>query len=256
MWIAGALIKRKKQDDEGRRLTSTLLSGGAGLIGFAANNVLTELWVPKMADGLQDWINTPLWVDPAQVAISLSCVFLFAAIGYRIANSALALVVTGGTVLGVSIATGQLINYLLGPDTRRDQVFDSPYPWLAGAILGVASSLWLWMWSRNLFKEKVIAHIIGLFGIFLAFNTLREGYSEDVVAALLILVGLCGLWFYVKTHLWPYLVFGLGSLLVGGIQLLFTYVEGVGGALASMAFGAVLVVVGIRLVKDKPETVH
>ena len=253
LWIAGIIIQGKKPDEEGRRLTSTLLSGGAALVGFAANNVLRELWVPKNAQGFEDWMKTPYWVDPAQILISTSLVCLFAVFGYRIAASALSLAVIGGSALGVSISLGQLINYLLGPETPRDQFFEAPLPWLTSTFTILGSAVWLWLWMRGVFQEKVVAHLLGLGGVFIGINMLREHYDEDVTSLSLILFGLVGLWLYVRRHQWPYLAVGMASILMGGIQLLFTHVEGVGGAMGSMALGAVLVVVGIRLVTEKPE---
>jgi hypothetical protein len=258
LWIAGNIIYDRKHDDEGRRLTSTLLTGSAGLVGVAANNVLRDMWTPVDAQGVTiDWQNIPIWVDSAQVAISMSLVAFIGILAYRRAHSVLALGVIGGTSLGVSMAVGQLINAIIGPDVTRDQYVSPTLPWLAPTLTMLGSLGWIWLWKRGVFEEEIIAHVLGLMGVFIAINSLRENYSEDVVALILVLVGLVGVWLYVKSHAWPYLLFGLGSILTGGIQLLFKYVEGIGGALASMALGAVLVAVGIRLVKEKPnELVH
>lgn len=253
LWIAGVLIHGRKRDDEGRRLTSTLLCGAAGLVGFAATYVTRELWIPLNAQGYEDWAEVPRWVDPAQVLIALGLVFVPTVFAYRIAPSALALTVVGGSALGIAMSAAQLINVWLGPEVPRDQYVEEALPWLTAVLAGGGSVVWLWMWRKGIFQEKVIAHILGMLGIFIAINSMRESYSDDSVSLLLVVAGVVGLWLYVQSHLWPYLVFGLGSILMGGIQMLFTYVEGIGGALASMALGAVLVVVGIRLVKDKPE---
>lgn len=251
LWVAGLVILRKKTDDEGRRLTSTLLIGGAVLVGVAAQNLLSDIWIPLNAQGIQDWSQVALWVDPAMIVVSMSLAAILGAIAYRIAASALALSVTGGAALGVSMATGQLINYLVGPNTPRDQQFNAPFPWLAPALTVLGSLIWLLLWKREIFHEMVIAHILGLVGLFIGINSLRENYDEDAVSIVLIVAGLVGILLYVQSHQWPYLVFGLGGILLGGIQLLFKYVEGLGGALASMALGAVLVGVGIWLVKER-----
>lgn len=251
LWVAGFIIRQKKKDEEGRRLTSTLLTGGAVLVGVACQTLLSDLWIPRTAQGYEDWAAVQLWVEPAQIVISMSVAVLIAALGYRLSHSALALVVTGGAALGVAMSSGQLINYVVGPDTPRDQQFIAPMPWLAPTLTALGSLLWLFLWKKNVFKEVVIAHLLGLIGLFTAVNSFREYYNEDTVSSILVFVGLIGLAMYVQSHLWPYLVFGLGSILMGGIQMLFKYVEGVGGALASMALGAVLVGVGIWLVRER-----
>lgn len=253
LWIAGILIQRRKSDDEGRRLTSTLLTAAAALVGFASAQLLRDLLIPVDPQGYQDWAKVPMWVDPAQVLISLGIVTLIASIAYWTSPSALALAVIGGSALGVSMSLAQLINIWLGPDTPRDQFFDAPYPWISAVLTGATSGYWLYLWKRDTFKEKIVAHVLGLVGVFIAINSAREYYAEDSVAIVLIIAGIVGLWLYVQTHQWPYLVFGLGSILVGGIQMLFKHVEGIGGALASMGLGAVLVAVGIWLVRERKD---
>ena len=257
LWIAGTIVHQRKQDQEGRRLTSTLLTGAAALVGVAANTLLRDLWIPVDAQGVViNWEKIPMWVDPAQVAIAMSLVSLVAILAYRKAPSILALTTIGGTALGVSMAVGQLINYLVGPEATRIQYFEPPLPWLAPALTSIGSFVWLWLWKRGAFKEEIVAHLLGLAGLFIAINSLRENFDEDAVSIVLVIAGAIGLWLYVQSHAWPYILFGLGSILMGGIQMLFKYVEGVGGALASMALGAVLVIVGIRLVKDQSQTEH
>ena len=255
MWVAGRTVQHRKNDDEGRRLSSTLFTGGAILVGVAVNNLLSDVWIPRNADGNQDWSNVALWVDPAKICIAMTVTAVFVGIGYRISNSALALVATGGALLGVSMSSGQYINYLTDLNAPRYEQFHGAVPWLPGALTAIGSAIWLVMWSRDLFKEKVVAHLLGLVGLFIALNTFREDYDESVIASLLVATGILGLWLYVQSHQWPYLVFGLGSILVGGLQLLFKYVEGVGGALASMGLGAVLVGLGIWLVKDRSQQI-
>jgi hypothetical protein len=66
-----------------------------------------------------------------------------------------------------------------------------------------------------------------------------------------ILGGLAFLGLYMYGRKWPFLAGGIGALLLGGIELLTRYVEGIAGALGSMALGIALLVLGTRLFKEQ-----
>jgi hypothetical protein len=63
--------------------------------------------------------------------------------------------------------------------------------------------------------------------------------------------GLMFLALYMYGRKWPFLAGGIGAMLIGGIELLSRYVEGISGALASMGLGIALLVLGTRLFNEQ-----
>ena len=80
---------------------------------------------------------------------------------------------------------------------------------------------------------------------------MRTPLPEDFASIALVGLGLVMLWKYMQTREWVYLVGGVAPMLMGGIEILTRYVSGALGSLASMVFGIAILVVGLRLFKEK-----
>lgn len=240
-----------RKDDSGRRLSSTLFVGSEALVAGTTGLILTEIWVPKnpsyLDPGSPLWQEAARWVNPATVIIVGFAALLVGVIAYMLSSSALGQIAMAAPSAAMAIGTGQLI---LALSNDVDQV--GP-PRVGFAILFAGGLLWIAMEHYGYVHEKVVGQVLGIGALFAGLQGVGVDLKVWASSSVLIALGLGLLVFYLQGHAWPYLAGGIVGMFAGGVRLLVKYVHGTGGALASLALGILLVVVGVRLVNDRRE---
>ena len=241
--IAAVLLGRDRLDDARRRLCSTLYVASGFISAFSLGVLLSEFWVPKNPPMSDVYVQPAMWVMPTIFMLSTILGGLIAILGYRRANSALGVLAIAGAIGGFVESTGMLIWWQIkGEET---------YPFLGFVFLFIAGCVWLVAAQRNLFVEDLMAKALGLLALVIATEGMRNPLPENFASVALIGLGLTMLWTYMHKREWIYLLGGIAPMLMGGVELLTRYVTGPLGSLASMVFGIVILVVGLRLFKEK-----
>ena len=240
-----------RKDDSGRRLSSTLFVGSEALVAGTTGLILNEIWVPKnpsyLDPGSPLWQESARWVDPAMVIIVGFAALLVGVIAYMLSSSALGQIAMAAPSAAMAIGTGQLILAL------NNEVDQAGPPRVGFAILFAGGLLWIAMEHYGYVHEKVVGQVLGIGALFAGLQGVGVDLKVWASSSVLIVLGLGLLVFYLQGHAWPYLAGGIVGMFAGGVRLLVEYVHGTGGALASLALGILLVVVGVRLVNDRRE---
>lgn len=244
-------MRMVRKDESGRRLSSTLFVGSAALVAGTTGLILNEIWVPKnpsyLDAGSPLWQEPARWVDPAMVIGVALAALVVAVIGYLLSGSALGQLGMAASSAALALGTGQLILALTnetnqaGPDR------------IGFAILFSGGLLWIALEHYGYLHEKVVGQTLGIGALFIGLQGVGIDVKVWASSSVLIVLGLGLLVFYLQGHAWPYLAGGIIGMFAGGVRLLVEYVHGTSGALASLALGILLVVVGVRLVNDRRE---
>ena len=248
---AGAWMRLVRKDSSGRRLSSTLFVGSEGLVAGTTFLILNEIWVPKNPSYLD--AGSPLWKDPARwvnptMVISVGfAALVVGVIAYMLSGSALGQVAMAAPSAAMAIGVGQLIMALTN---EADQVGPQR---IGSAILFAGGLMWIALEHYGYLHEKVVGQVLGIGAMFSGLQGMGVDLKVWASSSVLIVLGLGLLVFYLQGHAWPYLAGGIIGMFAGGVRLLVEYVHGTGGALASLALGILLVVVGVRLVNDRRE---
>lgn len=242
---AATLLGQERHDDARRRLCSTLYVASSIVSAFALGLLLSEFWVPKNEPMDVTYIEPAMWVMPVIFMLTTALAGVIGVLGYRRANSALGVMGLAAALGGFVEASGLLIWWeIKGEET---------YPFLGFVFLFVAACGWLTAAQRNVFTEVLMAKALAMLGLIIAVEGLRSPLPEDFASIALLGLGVTMLWKYMQNREWVYLVGGIAPLLMGGIEVLTRYVSGPLGSLASMGFGIVILVVGLRLFKEKQD---
>jgi hypothetical protein len=128
-----------------------------------------------------------------------------------------------------------------------------PDEWPNYAFLGLLSvgGIWVYVAEKELFSQWQSVAISSIGTLFIASQGFREQFGNWFVPTLEIFGGFMFLALYMYGRKWPFLAGGIGAMLIGGIELLSRYVEGISGALASMGLGIALLVLGTRLFNEQ-----
>lgn len=249
---AGAWMRLVRKDNSGRRLSSTLFVGSEALVAGTTGLILNEIWVPKNPSYLD--AGSPLWQEPARwvepaMAIGIGfAALVVGVISYMLSGSALGQVAMAAPSAAMAIGTGQLITAL---STDLEDVASQPR--VGFAILFAGGLLWIALEHYGYLHEKVVGQVLGIGALFVGLQGMGVDLKVWASSSVLIVLGLGLLVFYLQGHAWPYLAGGIVGMFAGGVRMLVEYVHGTGGALASLALGILLVVVGVRLVNDRRE---
>lgn len=251
LFAAGSWMRMIRKDDSGRRLSSTLFVGSEALVAGTVGLILTEIWVPKnpsyLDPGSPSWKEAAHWVTPATVTIVGFASVLVGIVSYLLSGSALGQIAMAAPSAAMAIGSGQLI---LALTSEQDQV--GP-PRLAFAILSAGGLLWIALEHYGYVKEKVIGQVLGIGALFAGLQGLGVDLKVWASASIVIVLGLGLLVFYLQGHAWPYLAGGIIAMFSGGVRMLVEYVHGTWGALASLALGVLLVVIGVQIVNQRRE---
>lgn len=236
-------LGRKVVIEERRRLAAAMFVGASALYGFATGLLVNELLQPINDPNYEVWVETAYWVTPT-IMMSGALVALGSTVyGYRFVRSAFGLM-SIAVALGLSVlSSGWLIWALIKENTD--------YPFLGFIFLLVTGFLWLFAAIKGRFMMRGLAIALGLLAVFVGTEGIREPFPESFAATFLVLLGLLATSLHSKLGHQNFLAAGIAYLLVGGVELLTRYVEGIQGAVASMIFGIVMLLVGLRLFKEK-----
>lgn len=243
LFVAAIFLSRDTHQEQVRRLSSTLFVGSAALVSFTIGLITNELWIPRRDPNDIYYINPKPWV---YMTIALLCALGGGAIsylGYLRAKSALAV---AAQVLAADVAVFS-VGALIWISIYGERDFPS-YGSVALLILG---GFWIYAAEKEFFPEVNVTALGSIFTLTFAVQSFRELLPEWAVPVGMILGGLMFLWLYLQSRKWPWLFGGIGGFLIGGIELLTRYVEGIGGAIGSMILGIVLLVIGTRLFKEQ-----
>jgi len=250
---SGIWLRMARTDDSGRRLSSTLFVGSQALVAGTTGLILNEIWVPKNASYLDAsnplWKDTARWVNPAMVVGIGFAALLVGVIAYILSSSALGQIAMAVPSAAMALGTGQLI-WALTTDT-----YSSGPDRIGFTILFCGGLLWIALEHFGYLHEKVVGQVLGLTALYVGLQGIDTNLQAWVSGTALIVLGVVLLVFYLKGHAWPYLAGGILGMFAGGVWLLVEYVHGTGGALASLALGVLLVVVGVRLVNNRREPI-
>lgn len=243
LFIAAYRLSRVISTDVNRRLAATLFTGSAALSAFTIGLVLTQFWIPQNDAEANYWVNPKPWVIPTIAifcAVSAGVVSVF---GYQRAKTAVGVIAQIVCTNVAVFAFGALIFIEL---FGRDE-------WPNYAFLGlfVIGGVWVYVAEKELFSQWQSVAISSIGTLFIASQGFREQFGNWFVPTLEIAGGLMFLALYMYGRKWPFLAGGIGAMLIGGIELLSRYVEGISGALASMGLGIALLVLGTRLFNEQ-----
>ena len=248
---AGSWMRIIRRDDSGRRLSSTLYVGSEALVGATVGLTLTEIWVPKnpsyLDPGSPQWKEPANWVNPATVLSVGFAAVIVGIIAYMLSGSALGQIAMAAPSAAMAMGSGQLIIALTNDSNQIGP------PRLASGILLVGGMLWIALEHYGYVREKIVGQVLGLVGMFSGLQGLGIDLKIWVSASMMIALGLGLLVFYLQGHAWPYLAGGIVAMFFGGVRMLVEYVHGTWGALASLALGVLLVVLGVQIVNQRRE---
>lgn len=240
---AGIILSRTSVDDARRRLCSTLFVASAFVSAVALGLVLNDLWVPVNQPMSDVYVSPALWVMPTIFMLCTILGGLIAVLGYKRSNSALGVIAIAIAIGGFAESAGMVIWWQI----KNEET----YPFLGFVFLFIAAVLWSVAVQRRVFTEQLIANALGVFALIISVEGLRDPLPTSFASVALVVLGLVMMWKYLRSHEWVYLAGGIASMLLGGVELLTRYVSGPLGSLASMVFGIVILVVGLRLFKEK-----
>lgn len=243
LFIAGFLLSRQATQDSLRRLSSTLFVGSGALVAFTIGLITNEIWVPKNDPNEIYWVNPKPWV---YMTIALLCALgggLVAAFGYQKAKSAFGVI--------AQLFAADVFVFAIGALIWIQMFGDNEFPQYGSLALLVLGAFWIYAAEKEFFEETNAAAIGAILTLSFAVQSFRGYLTEWSVPVGMIAGGLMFLALYMYGRKWPWLAGGIGGMLIGGIELLTRYVEGIGGALGSMALGIALLVLGIRLFKER-----
>ncbi len=253
LFAAGSWMRIIRRDDSGRRLSSTLYVGSEALVAGTVGLILNEVWVPKnpsyLDPGSPQWKEPANWVTPATVLSIGFAAVIIGIISYLLSGSALGQIAMAAPSAAMAMGSGQLI---LALTNDTDQV--GP-PRLAFSILLAGGLLWIALEHYGYVREKVVGQVLGIGAMFAGLQGLGVDLKIWASASMMIVLGLGLLMFYLQGHAWPYLGGGIVAMFFGGVRMLVEYVHGTWGALASLALGVLLVVVGVQIVNQRREPV-
>jgi len=242
--VAGSFLSRTRHDDVMRRLCSTLFVGASALVAFTVGLILDELWVPKNDPNATNWLNPDPWVSSTIVLLCALSAGAVAVFGYRRARSAFGVVAIGAATGAFAAASGVLLWELLRHGKGDNAV-------VAGLFLMLVGIAWLLVTNRGIFDESNAANIVGLAMLFIGGLFLSQQSFVELPAVVQLVMGVILFYVYLRNRAWPFLAAGILFLLSGGIQLVTRYVHGLLGAFVSLIFGILLLMVGIRLFREK-----
>lgn len=243
LFIAALLLSRDTKLQQMRRLSSTLFVGSAALVSFTIGLITTQLWIPQREPNDIYFINPKPWV---YMTIALLCALgggLVSYYGYLRAKSALAVF---AQVLAADVAV-----FSIGALIWTSIYGDNEFPSYGSLALLVIGGFWIYATEKEIFQESNVTALGSIITLLIAVQTFRDLLPDWVVPVGTIGGGLLYLFLYLQSRRWPWLLGGIGGFLVGGIELLTRYVEGLGGALGSMALGIALLVLGTRLFRER-----
>ena len=243
LFIAAFLLSKDLTVDTIRRLCSTLFVGSAALMAFTIGLITNEFWIPKNDPGEIYWVNPKPWV---YMTIALLCAVgagLISWFGYQRAKSAFCIL---AQILATDIAL-----FAVGALIWIQIYGDRDFPSYGSLVLLVLGGVWIYLAEKEKFIEVNAVAFGGMFTLLFAIQTLREQLPDWATPIAMILGGFGLLGLYLNGRRWAFLVGGIGGTLIGGIELLTRYVEGVAGALGSMLLGIALLVLGTRLFKER-----
>ncbi|NBV89855.1 MAG: hypothetical protein EBR84_00370 [Actinobacteria bacterium] len=168
-------------------------------------------------------------------------------IAYMLSGSALGQIAMAAPSAAMAMGSGQLIIALTNDSNQIGP------PRLAFGILLVGGMLWIALEHYGYVREKIVGQVLGLVGMFSGLQGLGIDLKIWVSASMMIALGLGLLVFYLQGHAWPYLAGGIVAMFFGGVRMLVEYVHGTWGALASLALGVLLVVLGVQIVNQRRE---
>ncbi len=243
LFAAAYLVSRDTHQEQVRRLSSTLFVGSAGLTAFTIGLITNELWIPRRDPNDIYFINPKPWV---YMTIALLCALgggLVAYFGYLRAKSAIGVF--------AQILAADVFVFAIGALIWNSIYGDDDFPSFGSLALVVLGSYWIYAAEKKVFQEVNVTAFASILTLFFALTSFRDLLPIWSVPAITIVGGFVYLALYLNSRLWPWLFGGIGGLLIGGVELLVRYVEGLGGALGSMLLGIVLLVIGTRLFRDK-----
>ena len=251
LFSAGLWIRQARQDDSGRRLSSTLFVGSEALVAGTTALLLTEWWVPKNPAGMDpgniNWQERANWVDPAIVTLTAVSALAVGLIAYLMSRSALGQIGMAAPSAAMVIAFGQLVLVWTSAD---DQVGPSR---LGFGLLFTGGLMWLWLASQGYSQEKVVGQVLGIGALYVGLQGMQTDLKVWISSLVLIALGLSLLSIYLSNRSWPFLVGGIIGMFGGGVRMLVEYVHGTSGALASLALGILLVIFGVRIVGSRQQ---
>lgn len=199
--------------------------------------------------GSPQWQEPANWVTPATVLSVGFAAVVVGIVSYLLSGSALGQIAMAAPSAAMAMGSGQLI---LALTNEADQV--GP-PRLAFSILLAGGLLWIALEHYGYVHEKVVGQVLGIGAMFAGLQGLGVDLKIWASASMMIALGLGLLVFYLQGHAWPYLAGGIIAMFFGGVRMLVEYVHGTWGALASLALGVLLVVLGVRIVNQRREPV-
>ena len=241
--LAAVGLGRQARIAERRRLASAMLVGSSALYSFATGLLVNELLQPINDPNYEVYIQADYWVAPV-IMLSGAVVGLACSIfGYRFVPSYFGLFGVAVALGLTALASGWLVWALIKGATD--------YPFLGFVFLLVTGFIWTAAAAKGKFAQRDFAIALGLLAIFVGTEGIREPMPEAFAPIALVLFGLLATAFHSALKHQNFLAAGIAYLLVGGVELLNRYVEGVRGAMASMAFGIVMLLIGLQLFKEK-----
>ena len=256
LFAAGLWMRSARSDASGRRLSSTLFVGAEGLTAGSVGLLLNELWVPKNAEGIDSgsiyWQEPARWVEPTIIILTAFAALIVGAGAYLLSRSALGQIAMAVPSMAMVLAFGQLIVVWT---SETDQA--GP-PRVGFALLFLGGLLWLFLADQGYVQEKVVGQVLGVAALYTSVQGLGTDLKVWIGALGLILLGLSLLSVYLSNRAWPFLVGGIVGMFSGGVQMLVEYVHGTSGALASLALGVLMVILGVRVVggRNQAMAVH
>lgn len=242
LFIAGMLLSRNAAVDTLRRLCSTLFVGAAALAAFTIGLITSEIWIPQNDPNAAYWINPKPWV---YMTIALLCALgggLVALAGYFRAKSALGVI--------AQLFAADVAVFALGALVWIKFYGDDDFPSYGSLALIILGAAWIYVAEKELIAETNSVAIGAILTLGFAVQSFRDLLADWAIPTGMIAGGLMFLALYLYGRKWPWLAGGIGGMLFGGIELLTRYVEGIGGALGSMALGVALLILGTRLFKE------
>lgn len=242
MAVAGGVLTASRRDDSARRLSSTLFSGAAVVMGFAMGMIVNN-YLPQPPENPYGDYTPEDWVIPLTVLSGAATAFVLTLAGYVRSKSAVGHIVLGASATLATEMGAQLL--VVRVFTIED------YPVTAGIFVTILGLAWLAASRAGWLRERTIGEIVSVAILFTGVLSLHGSAWEDLAATAMLVLGALLLGLYLLWRSWPFLAGGVVAILAGGTELFVRHFTGIGAALASMALGAVILALGIVLLRGR-----